>query len=253
MNGRPSGVFGWIVLSVAVVALAMGAGYLYVMRSGALTRVDSLERAVVVFASHAEDGAEVAQVVALVSDDGRTVRLVDPRQSVTIPGTSFSELGDAYPFGGGKAVAAALAGEAAPGGYVDVPEAVWVAMLSRSAGGAGGAGGAGAGAGVRVVLPKAMDVFDGTRLVSFSEGTQSVVAADVPALLRGAAYLETAERMRVVTAVGEASIAALAGSGAAAATSAGGRVGSGGVAAASVRTDLTAEAYMRLITALASR
>jgi hypothetical protein len=90
---------------------------------------------------------------------------------------------------------------------------------------------------VLVVLPKPLEVFDGSRLVSFTEGTQTVAPADIPALLRGAAYLGSAERMRVVDAVGEASVTAL---------------GSAG-ASTPVRTNLTADAYAKLIAALRSR
>ena len=227
MGRRSSGALWWIALVVAVVAVA-GGGCLSLAKSGRLDRTDSLDRVVVVvFASQAEDGAEVGQVIAVATGGGSTVRLLDPRQSATIPGTSYDKLGDAYPFGGGKAVADALAGDAsARNAYVDVPEAAWIALLQAR----GGA--------VSVVLPKALAVFDGTRLVSFSEGTRTVAPVDVPALLRGAAYLETADRMRVVEAVGEASLSALA--------------GAGGPAGA-VRTDLTPEAYARLLGALEAR
>jgi hypothetical protein len=230
VRGRSSkGSVTTVALAVAVILLVGAAGYLYVAKSGALSRTDSLDSVVVVFASRAEDGAEVGQVVAQVTDDGRSVRLLDPRQTATIPGTSYDKLGDAYPFGGGKAVADALAGDGGtPIAYVDVPEAEWIALLDRRGT-------------VSVDVPRALEVFDGKKLVSFAEGTQTVAAADVPALLRGAAYLETADRMRVVEAVGEASVSALAAQGA----PAGARVG--------VRTDLTAEAYARLLAGLGAR
>lgn len=85
---------------------------MYLAKAGALTRTDRLDSVVVVFASRAEDGAEVAQVVALVTGGGRTVRLLDPQGAVTIPGSSYQTLADAYPFGGGEAVARALGGAA---------------------------------------------------------------------------------------------------------------------------------------------
>jgi hypothetical protein len=219
------GIFNGTVIVVVCLLAAGVAGYMYLSRTGVLTRVASLDRVVIVFASHAEDGAEVAQVVAQVTDEGRTVRLLDPQEAVTIPGTSYDRLADAYPFGGGQAVADALTGpKGVSGAYVDVQEARWIALLQR-------------GAAVEVDLPKPLEVFDGTRLVSFAEGTQAVPAVDVPALLRGVAYLGTTERMRVVEAVGEASLAALAREG----------------ATAGARTDLTAEAYAKLIAALRAR
>jgi hypothetical protein len=214
-----------IALAVVIVVVGGAAGYLYAARTGVFTRTDRIDRAVIVFASHAEDGAEVAQVVADVTDGGRSVRLVDPRSAATIPGTSYDQLGDAYPFGGGEAVAAALTGlSGANVAYVDVSEAEWIALLSRTGD-------------VRVVVPKALEVFDGTRLVSLAAGTQTVPAADVPALLRGVAYLGAADRLGVVDAVGEASLSALASEG----------------TRTRVRTNLTAEAYARLVAALMAR
>jgi hypothetical protein len=210
---------------MVLAAVAVGAGYVYMEKAGVFTRTDRLEGAVVVFASHAEDGAEVAQVIAQIGEDGRTVVLIDPRTPATIPGTSYDRLGDAYPFGGAEAVATALTGLSGAGvAYVDVSEAAWIALLARRGS-------------VSVVVPKALEVFDGSRLVSFAEGTQTVSAADVPALLRGAGYLGTAERVRIVEAVGEASVSALGVEGA--------RTG--------VRTNLTAEAYARLLEGLRAR
>jgi hypothetical protein len=218
-------VFVGIVFAVLFMLVAGAAGYFYLAKTGALTRTDNIQQVAVVFASHAEDGAQVAGVVALVSQGGRSVRLLDPEQAVTIPGTSFSKLGDAYPFGGGKTVADVLSGSAAgPAAYVDVAEADWIALLER-----GGA--------VEVVVPKALEVFDGTRLVSFAEGTQTVPAADVPSLLRGANYLASAERMWIVDAVGEASIDALAAEG----------------ARTRVKTNLTAGAYSMLLAGMQAR
>lgn len=222
------GVRNGIVLAVAVVLVAGAAAYFYLVRSGALTSTDTIDRVVVVFASQAEDGAEVAQVVALVTD-GRDVSLIDPQRTASIPGTSYDKLADAYPFGGGGAVAAALDGTGVlPYAYVDVPEVEWVALLQGNAY-------------LRVVVPKPIEVFDGQRLVSFAEGTQTVPAANVPALMRGIAYLDSADRMRVVRAVGEASLYALG---------AGDEVE---VEAEGVRTDLTPDAYARLLASLRAR
>jgi hypothetical protein len=160
-------VFYGSVIAVVLALVAVGAGYVYLEKSGAFTRTDSLDRVVVVFASHAEDGAEVAQVVAVATDGGRVARLLDPQQEVTIPGTSSSKLLDAYPFGGGKAVADALGGGKTLNAYVDVPEAEWVALLKRAGD-------------ISIVLPKSIEVFDGTRLVSFGEGTRTGVRCRRP-------------------------------------------------------------------------
>lgn len=93
------------------------------------------------------------------------------------------------------------------------------------------------GGAVRVVLPQPLEVFDGKRLVSFAKGTQTVPADDIPALLRGVAYLGSADRMPVVDAVGEASLRAFGAEG----------------ARTRVQTNLTSEAYARLLAALRAR
>ena len=96
------------VVCLAVLLLAAAAGYLYLERSGALSRVDSLDRVAIVFSSHGEDGAQLAQVIALVTKDGNSIEFVDPDTPVTVPSTSFGRLRDAYPFGGAALVAQLL-------------------------------------------------------------------------------------------------------------------------------------------------
>lgn len=217
--------FTAILLALAFMLVVGATGYYYLSQNGALTRTDRLDRVVIVFASHAEDGAEVAGAIALATNGGSKVQLLDPTQKVTIPGTSYATLGDAYPFGGGKAVADILADtRALHSAFVDISEADWIALLGRAGD-------------VTVDVPKAMEVFDGKRLVSFPEGTQTVAPSDVPALLRGAAYLDPAQRLRIVNAVGRASVAALGAEG----------------SQTRVRTDLTAGAYANLLAGLRAR
>jgi hypothetical protein len=219
--------YGVLAGLVAVVVIGVG-GYAYLSSTGALTKTQTLDRAVVVFSSAAEDGAQVAQVVALLTDGGAKIEFVDPTATATIPGTSYTKLADAYPFGGARGVADALAGRA--GGrvaYVDVPESAWTSVLASQVG-TGGIG---------VVLPQSSEVFDGTRLVSFRSGENRVSPADVPHLMQGVAYLGGTARMAVTTQVGVVSLRAL------------------GVAAPAdaemLGTDLSKRAYTRLREALA--
>ena len=182
---------------LAVLLLVAAAGYLYLLRNGVLSRVDNLDRVAIVFSSHGGDGAQIAQVIALVTEDGHAIEFVDPATRVTVPGTSFSHLRDAYPFGGAAAVAQLLAPRA--GGrvaWVDVPEGRWVALLQ-------------AGPSVQVTLTARMDVFDGNRLASFPAGGSTVSARDVPLLLIGAERLPAAQRDGVRSSVASASLEAL--------------------------------------------
>lgn len=169
---------------VVVAGAALGA---YVLRSGHLPgrgRTDT-DRVLVVAALPDENGALVAQVIALVDTTGGTTRVssIDTSLAVTIPGTTFSHLRDAYSFGGGARVAAAYAeasgAEAPP--YVDLgPEAVNAAVDAAG--------------GIELNLPQAMNVFDGDRLYTFEAGSVRVGASELRAVLNGMAYLPRRDR-----------------------------------------------------------
>ncbi len=216
---------GAIAALVILVVAGVG-GWLYASRTGALSRIDSLDRVALVFASHGEDGTQLAQVVALVTRDGSSIDFIDPGTKAVIPGTSFSKIRDAYAFGGGKGVAAALEKRAGgPVAYVDVPEDSWEAALAQAGG-------------VTVSLPQSMEVFDGTTLASFSEGTSTVPASHVPLLMQGLTYMGVEQQRRdIAQAVAKASVEAFA----------------GWKGAPSVATDLSDEAFARLMGRLGGR
>ena len=187
------------VVCLVLLILAAAAGYLYLEHSGALSRVDTLDRVAIVFSSHGEDGAQIAQVIALVTKDGHAVDFVNPDTGVKVPNTSFAHLRDAYPFGGAALVAHLL--EPRAGGrvaWVDVPEREWMKLLQ-------------AGPSVEVTLSAGMHVFDGNRLATFPSGHSTVSAADVPLLLVGAARLPAAQRDSIRSSVATASLEALSG------------------------------------------
>lgn len=186
--------YGAIAGLVTVVLIGIG-GYAYLAATGGLSKTRNLDRAVVVFSSKTEDGAQVAQVVALVTNGGEQVEFIDPEATATVPGTSYTKLGEAYPFGGARGVAEALAGRA--GGrvaYVDVPEDTWKRILPVE--------------GVDVSLSQPLEVFDGQRLVSFKSGETTVAPGDVPHLMQGIAYLAPADRLATAMYVGKASVSA---------------------------------------------
>jgi hypothetical protein len=221
-----------VIVAVVIVALAAAAGWLFVRSSGAFTKVTSADRTVIVLASTAEDEAQLAGVVAVATQGGATLEFQDPLKKVTIAGTSYDQLRDAYPFGGAAAVAAALGAKSGDGSsWVEVSQDAWVAALEAE--GAKDASGA---TGVTVTLPKALDVFDGKRLASFKEGTSTVSPADLPLLLRGAAYRPESARLTVADQVGRPALLAL------------GKRGG----AAGLRTNLSPEALAGLLRRLGS-
>lgn len=188
MNTRPSVA---LVVSLVIVALLVaGAAIVYatgVLGSTAVS-AEELERVLIVAASPDESGDVVGQIICVadLSSGQLVLEPLSPTTRVTIPGTSFSELKDAYPFGGGSGTAAALAraegGEALP--YVAIP-AAQLADAVRAAGG------------VRVTLPEAMNVFDGETLYALEKGSQELDADELQAVFKGAGYLSESSRTKL--------------------------------------------------------
>ena len=147
----------------------------------------------------AADGANAPRVIDVYVEtpSGWTVRSVSPTTPADIPGTSASTLADAYSFGGGNGLAAALG--ANPGIPVDawvvVNEAAWLQLHGHNA--------------LSIELPTDVEVFDGSQLYSYSESTTPVPAEELPQLLEGAAYLSAGGDESVREQVGDAVAKAL--------------------------------------------
>jgi hypothetical protein len=211
------------VAAVVVLAVAAAGAWLYLRQSGALSKVQRPKMVVVVFSGRAQDGALVAQAIVVTSADGSGARVVAPETSATVTGTTYGTLRDAYPFGGAAAVAKAVASGSEQVGWVDVPEKAWWDALD----GSGGAS---------VDLPKTIDVFDGSELYTFPEGSSTVRGDQASRLMNGIDYLAEADRARVRDAVTLASLKAMA--------------ESGGVLPAGCSTNLSAEAYRAWVAGL---
>ena len=160
------------LLAVLVVLVVGGGGYLYSQRAGGSVEKAQQQRVVLIFESPAKDGATVAGLIAHVADG--EMRDVDPETTVTIPGTSYNRLGDAFVFGGGAAVARALGDQDAGGAtaYVSVPITAWRTAVDSVRG-------------VQVSVPSDMTVFDGASMTTIRAGDQRLTAAQVEAVLRG--------------------------------------------------------------------
>lgn len=170
------------ILAVAIVA----AGLWYTGRLGGRgVSAEDLEKVLLIAAAPDDTGDVVAQVVAVadLSGSAHSLDAVDPATAVTLPGTTYSTLADAYPFGGGAGVAQALAraegGEPLP--YVTLSASALMAAVEAAGG-------------VTLELPAEMSVFDGEDLFILSRGRQELTAAEFGAVLKGAPYLGTRER-----------------------------------------------------------
>lgn len=177
---------------VVVAGVALGA---YVLKVGHLPgqgRTDT-GRVLVIAALPDENGDIVAQVIADVDTAGTpTVTSVDTSLAVTVPGTNYNALRDAYAFGGGAGVAQSYAG--AVGGdplpYIDLGPAA----VRRAIEAAGG---------ITLDLPSEMNVFDGEHFYGFKRGSITADTDQFRAILSGAAYLPARERTALLAQAAE--------------------------------------------------
>ncbi|MDZ4180966.1 MAG: hypothetical protein U1E29_17325 [Coriobacteriia bacterium] len=212
-----------IVLIVAVLALLARTG---VLRSTGVS-AEGVTRVLVVAASPDESGDVVGQIVMIVdlTTQPASLEALSPALHVSIPGTTYATLGDAYPFGGGAGTAAALASarDEAPLPYV----ALTADELVRAVEAAGG---------MRVTLPAPMSVFDGRDLFTFKAGEQTLSAPRLQAVLKGAPYLADAQREALDVSLAEGLAVVLA--------------AEPGVLTGATRTDLAPDALERLAAAM---
>ena len=175
-----SAIAGALVAVLIVATIAAGAFY-YVTHARRVTPLSGSDEVVLVFASSAPDGASVAGLVSIVAQ-GR-LRDVSPDTTVTVPGTSFSRLSDAYVFGGGAGVSRALgrqqSGSLRP--YVVIPSEVWRHMVDASGG-------------LLVTVPTEVTEFDGSRLSTIRAGEQTLTAEAVGSVLRSLSYVPPDEQ-----------------------------------------------------------
>lgn len=211
------------VIAIVVVALAAAALWYTGKLGGRGVSAAELEQVLLVAAAPDETGDVVAQVIAIADVNGAAPAAVDPATAVTLPGTTYATLADAYPFGGGSGVAAALArtrgGDPLP--YVTLN----AAALSAAVEAAGG---------VSLELPAEMSVFDGEELFILPKGSQELTAGEFGAVLKGAPYLSARQRAELDTELARVTAALVADS-----------------AYTDVETDLGEDAFATLTSVLA--
>lgn len=198
---RPLLIGAALAVVVVVVAIAVAALAAFVARGGAVklgTRA-APDKVVVVFAMQDEQRTVVAQTIAVVDAATGSFETADTSATVSIPGTSYTLLRDAYPFGGAKAVATALDdGVLKPGtAWVEVTPDAWKRLLK---------------AGVDVTITESFETFDEVteRYTEFVDGPNHVAADDLWGLVNGVAYLSAGERSTIIDALARASLRELA-------------------------------------------
>lgn len=191
------------LLAGLAAVLVIAAGVAYLRLSGnrlPFERARDIDAVLLVVGLPDENGDVVAQCIAVADLARRTVSSIDPSTRVTIPGTTYSSLRDAYPFGGGDGVARAVAGLR---GEEPMP---WIALgpdaVFHVLGRTGQFG---------VQIDEPMSVFDGERLYEFPAGIVMVgTVKDLRAVLNGSAYLSPSARRHVLESVAAGIVDAIA-------------------------------------------
>lgn len=177
-------LFASLVVGAVIGVLTVGIlGTLwYVSRRGSaeVGRTDAAN-VVVAFVSPAQDGATIAQIVVLLTDTATTQLL--PETTVTVPGTSLVPLSDAYPFGGGGALAAGVASieDVNDPAYVVIPQRTWTAAVDANSG-------------LAIEVVEDVSVFDGRTVVRVASGEQRLDGTQIAAVMRALPYLESRDR-----------------------------------------------------------
>lgn len=144
------------------------------------------------------DGATVpVSLVTLAVSDVVEADAVDPRTQVTVAGTSYDRLRDAYPFSGGAGVAAAYgaSGGSEPVPFLALPADVTADLVGE--------------AGVTLALGEGVAAYRGGALYRLPAGRHTYRGAELGALLASVDYLADADRSLVENAVAEAVARAL--------------------------------------------
>lgn len=193
------GGFGRSLLIGALIGLLLVAGVLgYLLWQGYEdSRTAGPDDVVLMLVLPDEEGVVLPRIVDRYKAADATVEHVDPRLRVEIPGTSYTQLRDAYTFEGPAGVVSAVAGSArVTPSYVVVDSGTFLRLMGDAP--------------VTIEVPAHMEVFDGTRLLTFEQGSAEIVPADVTALFLGSQYLDAEERASVRDQVGEAMAARIA-------------------------------------------
>jgi len=146
-----------------------------------------------------EDGVVLPRVVIryVTTAQGTTVQDIDVREQIEIPGTSYTQLRDAYTFQGPAGVASAVGSDSdRTPSYVVIDAEDYVRLMGEEP--------------VDIEIPEHMEVFDGDRLHTFERGVTAIGPDAIAPLFNGIQYLEAKQRKDVRTQLGQALGSALA-------------------------------------------
>lgn len=187
---RSAAVGGLLALIVVIAAV----GYFVYQNRDAATDSD---RILVVIVSPSDTKGDVA-VAAIEVDQARgESRVLDVLAPATVSGTSASNAFEAFAYGGGDAVAEALAGQTdgeLP--WIVIQDIVWDDLIDEADG-------------MVMNLSHAVNVYAETTLTVFPEGKSTLDGDAATAFVRSIEYLEEDVRSDTVTAFGRGFLEAL--------------------------------------------
>lgn len=182
---------GWGAV-VAVVLLAVAAALVLTGVVDIDPQPKVPERLLVIATAPDDEGTEVAAVAFVIEAAAEAPVILDVDATVTVPGTSASSARNAFPFGGGDAVASALdyqTGERLD--WIVVPWPRWSELVDAQSG-------------IQVEVPERVTAYRDGRLIVVEEGTQRLEAAEVVALATAAPFVSEGSREVLSRSLGSA-------------------------------------------------
>lgn len=177
----------------ALVVAVMVGGVVVLKRVADQSETPSVPGAVlVVLTASDKEASQVAALPVLLRSRNGTVTVtpVDPDRKAAVSGTSASTLAQAYPFGGGAAVASAYAsseGVAVPA-WIALEPAGWGRLVDDAGG-------------IEIDVPSGVSAYIGGSLTVFEPGRQKLDGSDAAALAATLEYLDPAEKVAVRSAL----------------------------------------------------
>jgi len=182
---------GWGAV-VALVLLAVGAALVLTGVIDIDPRPKVPERLLVVATAPDDEGTEVAAVAFVIEAGAEAPVILDVDATVTVPGTSARNARNAFPFGGGDAVSAALDSQTGERlDWIVVPWPQWSESVDAQSG-------------VQIEVPERVTAYRDGRLIVVEEGAQRLEAAEVVALATAAPFVAEGSREALSRSLGSA-------------------------------------------------
>ena len=187
---------GWGAV-LAVVLLAVGAALVLTGVIDVDPQPKVPERLLVIATAPDEQGTEVAAVAFVVEAGAEEPVILDVDATVTVPGTSARSARNAFPFGGGDAVATALDSQTGERlDWIVVPWPQWSRIVDAQSG-------------IQLDVPERVTAYRDGRLIVVEQGAQRLEAAEVLALATAAPFVSEGSRDALSRSLGSALSAAL--------------------------------------------